>query len=49
MVKLKYILLFLILSSCSPRLHFLGFGMRKLNMSHNKYSPKNTYSNEKKQ
>ena len=31
------------LNGCSPKTHLIGLGMRKFNLSHNKYSKKNPY------
>ena len=44
-VKLIFIVLIAILanSSCSPKMHLIGLGMRTFNLSQNKYSKKHPY------
>ena len=34
--------------SCSPKMHLIGMGMRQINVSQNKYSKYNPYTETKK-
>lgn len=38
-----YLILIFICTSCSPKMHALGIGVRVFNISQNKYSKKNPY------
>jgi hypothetical protein len=38
-----YLLLIFFGTSCSPKMHAIGAGMRLFSLSQNKYSPKNPY------
>jgi hypothetical protein len=45
---LKLIIFFLatIVFGCSPKMHFIGIGMRQFNLSQNKYSKNKPYINK---
>lgn len=47
MRKLIIFLMAILLVSCNPVMHIVGFGMRKFNTSQNKYSKKNPYIKNK--
>jgi uncharacterized protein YxeA len=43
MKKILFILLVVLISSCSPQMYFTGTAMRKFNTSQNKYTSKRPY------
>lgn len=42
-MRILFIILIFFMSSCSPKMHLIGVGMRKFNMSQNKYTPNKPY------
>ncbi len=46
--KFFFVIFILLFYSCSPKMHIVGAGMRKFNLSQNKYKPqKNEYNHRK--
>lgn len=43
-----FVSLVMLFSACNPKMHIVGYGMRKFNTSMNKYNKKNPYYTEKK-
>ena len=45
---LSLIIMIVLMTSCNPYMHIGGAAMRKYNLSQNKYTPNNPYTNYRK-